>query len=84
MMKPNSIAIFNYVKAHNGENITSGDIAEGTGLAKRSVDGSVTAFQRKGLMARTEGVIETEDGEKTVKFISLTSDGMAFDPSAAE
>ncbi len=86
MLKENSKIVFNYVKAHEGENITAADIAEGTGLEVRSVNGIVTsAFQRKGLMARNAAEIELEDGShKAVKFIVLTEDGRNFDPEAKE
>lgn len=86
MLKENSKIVFNYVKAHEGENITAADIAEGTGLEVRSVNGIVTsAFQRKGLMARVPAEIELADGShKAVKFIVLTDEGRNFDPEAKE
>lgn len=86
MLKENSKLVFNFVKAHEGENITAADIAEGTGLEVRSVNGIVTsAFQRKGLMARVPAEIELEDGShKAVKFIVLTDEGRNFDPEAKE
>lgn len=86
MLKENSKLVFNFVKAHEGENITAADIAEGTGLEVRSVNGIVTsAFQRKGLMARVPAEIELEDGShKAVKFIVLTDEGRNFDPETKE
>ena len=86
-LKPNSKLVYNYVKENNGKQITAADIAEGTGLTVKQVNGIVTsAFQRKGLMERSEPVkVELEDGTvKDVKFISLTAEGMAFDPAATE
>lgn len=84
-MKENSKKIFNYLKGINGQNVTSADVAEALGLEKRSVDGSFTAFQKKGLGVRVEAEIETEDGKhKTVKFLQLTQAGMDFDPDADE
>ena len=85
-LKENSLKVLNYVKAHNGENMTAADIAEGTGLEVRSVNGIVTsAFQRKGLMERIPAEVELEDGShKSVKFIRLTEDGKAFDPEAKD
>lgn len=89
-MKENSIKVYEYVKANEGKNITAADIAEGTGLEVKSVNGIVTsAFQRKGLMVRTPAEIEItgEDGKvshKEVKFISLTDEGKAYDPDAEE
>jgi len=84
-MKENSKKVFNYLKSINGkENVTAADVAETLGLEKRSVDGIFTsAIQRKGLGVRTPAEIELEDGShKTVKFLSLTEAGMAFDPDA--
>lgn len=85
-LKENSKKIYYYVKEHEAENITAQDIAEGTGLGVKQVNGSVTsAFQRKNLMERIEAEIEQEDGtHKTVKFIKLTDAGRAFDPESAE
>jgi hypothetical protein len=86
MLKPNSKLVYDYVKANGAKNITASDIAEGTGLPVRSVNGIVTsAFQRKGLMERTEAEVELEDGShKKVKFITLTAEGEAFDPEAED
>lgn len=82
-MKTNSIKVLEFLKAHNGEKITSGDVAEALGLEKRSVDGTFTSLQRKGLGIRTPGEIENADGTHTsVKFLSLSDEGMAFDPAA--
>ena len=85
-LKENSKLIFNYVKAHEDENITAQDIADALGLGVRSVNGSVTsAFQRKGLMERVEAEKTLEDGTHAkVKYIKLTDEGRAFDPESAE
>ena len=83
-MKENSKKVLNYLKGINGENVTAADVAEALGLEKRSVDGIFTsAIQRKGLGVRTEAEIEKEDGTHAkVKFLSLTPEGMNFDPDA--
>ena len=84
-MKENSIKILEHLKTLNGANVTSGDVAEALGLGKRSVDGSFTSFQRKGLGVRVPAEIELEDGtHKSVKFLKLTEAGMAFNPYAPE
>ena len=84
-LKENSRNIFDYVKAHEAEDITAQDIADALGIGVRSVNGSVTsAFCRKGLMERVEAERETEDGHVKVKFIKLTDAGRAFNPDAAE
>lgn len=84
MLKENSKKVLEFVKANDEKDITAADIAAGTGLEVRSVNGIVTsAFQRKGLMARIPAEIELEDGShKSVKFIVLTDEGKAFDPEA--
>ena len=83
-MKENSMKVLNYLKEVNGSKVTAADVAEALGLEKRQIDGIFTsAIQRKGLGVRTAAEIELEDGtHKTVKFLSLTADGMAFDPDA--
>ena len=83
-MKENSKKVLEYLKKVNGQNVTSADVAEALGLEKRSVDGIFTsAIQRKGLGVRTPAEIELEDGtHKAIKFLSLTDEGMNFDPDA--
>ena len=88
-MSENARKVLDFLKANDGEDITAQDIADALELAKRSVDGIVTsALQRKGLSVRTPAEVEVEvDGKKMhkqVKFISLTPEGLAFDPDAAE
>lgn len=86
MLKPNSRLVYDFVKVNGSKNITANDIAEGTGLPVRSVNGIVTsAFQRKGLMERVPAEIELEDGShKAIKLIKLTAAGEEFDPDAEE
>lgn len=83
-MKENSKKVLEYLKKVNGQDVTSADVAEALGLEKRSVDGIFTsAIQRKGLGVRTPAEIELEDGtHKAIKFLSLTAEGMNFDPDA--
>lgn len=85
-MKPNSLAVFNYVKENDGADFTAADIAEALGLEVKSVNGIVTsAFQKKGLMIREEAEVELADGShKKVKFIRLTDTGRDFEPEVAE
>ena len=85
-LKENSRKVLDYVKANDGTNMTAADIAAGTGLEVKQVNGIVTsAFQKKGLMKRTPAEIKLEDGtHKAVKFISLTEEGKSFDPDAED
>lgn len=85
-LKPNSLAVFNFVKDNDGSDFTAADIAEALGLEVKQVNGIVTsAFQKKGLMVREEAEVELADStHKKVKFIRLTDEGKDFDPSSAE
>lgn len=85
-MSENSKKVLDYLKSVNGQNVTAADVAEALGLEKRSVDGIFTsAIQRKNLGVRTPAEIELEDGTHAqVKFLSLTAEGMAFDPDEVE
>lgn len=85
-MKENSKKVLNYLKSINGANVTAADVAEATGLEKRSVDGIFTsALQRKGYGVRVPAEVELEDGtHKAVKFLQLTPAGMSFDPDAED
>lgn len=85
-MSANSVKVLNYLKQVNGTQVTAADVAEALGLEKKSVDGIFTsAIQRKGLGVRTPAEIELEDGtHKAIKLLSLTAEGLAFDPSDAE
>lgn len=80
-MKENSKKVLEYLKEINGQDVTAADVAAALGLEKRSVDGIFTsAIQRKGLGVRTPAEVELDDGtHKTVKFLSLTADGLAAD-----
>lgn len=82
----NSITVYDYVKDHDNDDLTAQDIADGTGLSVKSVNGIVTsAFQRRGLMERIPAEIELEDGtHKPVKIIKLTAEGKKIDVRAAE
>ena len=78
-MKANSVAVYNYVKEHEDENVTAKDIATALDLDVKQINGIVTAaFQRHReevgdekvivpLMERVEGEIETETEDGKVK-----------------
>ena len=85
-----SLVVLNYLKDHQGENMTAADIAEALGMEKKSVDGVVTSgLQRKGYAERIPAQIEVTDEEgnakfKDVKFIQATAAGLAYDHEAAQ
>ena len=82
-MKEGTRMIWDYIVAHDGEDFTAQNIADALGVGVKSVNGSVTSFQKKGLTVREEAEIECADGtHKRVKFIRLTDEGKAFNPDA--
>lgn len=80
--------VFMYIKNHEGENIIAADIAEGTGLDVKQVNGCVTRslqMHEPPLAERVPKKMEMADGTtKEVKLIRLTDAGRAFDPDAEE
>lgn len=78
-LKENSRIVFNYVKEHDGEDITAADIAAATGLGVKTVNGCITAMDRYNSFMEREEVAIT--GGK-VKYIRLTDTGRAYDPDA--
>ena len=85
-MKENTRKVFDFLKAHNTDDLTAADVAEALGLEKRQVDGIFTsALQRKQLGERIPAEREEDDGSHTkIKLLKLTDAGMAFDPDAEE
>lgn len=85
-----SLVVLNYLKEHNGENMTAADIADALGMAKKSVDGIVTSgLQRKGYAERVPAQIEVTDDDgnsfyKDVKFIRATDAGLTYDDAKAK
>lgn len=87
-LKENSKLVYDYVKAHEDDDITANDIADAIGLTPRQVNGIITmAFQRHKeevdgekvevpLMERIPAEMEQEDGShKPIKLIRLTNEG---------
>ena len=93
-LKENSKIVYEYVKAHEDENITANDIAEATGLSSRQVNGIITmAFQRHKdedknevpLMERIPAEVEEADGTHSkIKLIRLTDAGQNITIEDAE
>lgn len=84
VMKENTRKVFDFLKAHNNEDLTAADVADALELEKRQVDGIFTsAFQRKKLGVRIEAERENDKGtHDKVKYLKLTEAGMTFDPDA--
>ena len=75
----NTCKVLEYLKSiHGSKQVTAADVAEATGLEKRTVDGVFTGLQKKGLGVRVEaeGV-----GTADISFLSITEEGKAADVS---
>ena len=83
-MSVNTLNVIEYLKAHNGENLTAQDVADALDVDVKVVNGAFTSgIQKKGLGQRIEAEIELDDGShRKVKFLTLTADGLAFTPDA--
>lgn len=94
-LKENSKLVYDFVKAHEDDDITANDIADATGLTSRQVNGIITmAFQRHKeevdgekvevpLMERIPAEMEQEDGShKPIKLIRLTNEGRNIEVEA--
>mgnify|MGYP002515893513 CR=1 FL=1 len=75
------------ISAYSGKSYPNGEFTDVNGNVLGEHRGIIryTVGQRKGLGIRTPAEVELEDGtHRTVKFLSLTAAGMAFDPDATE
>lgn len=83
-MSVNTLNVIEYLKAHNGENLTAQDVADALDVDVKVVNGAFTSgIQKKGLGQRIEAEIELDDGShRKVKFLTLTADGLAFTSDA--
>lgn len=80
MFSENAQRVLEFLQANPSADVTANDIAEALGMAPKSVNGTVTGLQKKGLTVREEQD-EKVDG-KIVKFIKLTPAGLDADPQA--
>jgi DNA-binding MarR family transcriptional regulator len=76
-LSENAQTVLTFLQDHNGEDFTYKDIAEAIQLSPRSVTGTITGLQKKGLVER----IPTEDDPK-VKYIKATAEGLSIDVTA--
>lgn len=72
-------AIFAYLEENKGNIVTLDDMSTAIGIEKRSVNGSFNSLVRKGFASRTPVTVEAD---VAVKYLTLTDEGMAFDPAA--
>ena len=80
IIKQDSKKVLEALYIHDGELLTTEDVAKLTNLEKSTVNGIFTsAIQRKNFGTRTLAKIKLNDGTyKAVKFLSLTPAGKRF------
>ena len=79
IIKQDSKKVLEALYIHDGELLTTEDVAKITNLEKRTVDGIFTSIQRKNFGIRTLTESKLNDGTyRTIKFLSLTSAGKKF------
>ena len=91
-MSINSERVLNFLKEHFGNEYSKQEIAEALGISLSAVIGSINPLEKKGYSKITrEETIELEPATetrkaktKTVKYHTLTEEGLAYDPVAEE
>lgn len=84
-MTEGSRKVFNFLKDNYGTKLTTADIATSLGVTSPVVTGSVNGLVKKNLAMREEEVVTGDNGKDVkIKYISLTEEGMNFDPDAEE
>ena len=91
-MTINSERVLNFLKENYGKEFSKQEVADALGISLSAVIGSINPLEKKGYSKVTrEEVIELEPATetrkaktKTVKYHTLTEEGLAYDPIAEE
>ena len=91
-MTINSERVLNYMKENYGKEFSKQEIADALGISLSAVIGSINPLEKKGYSKITrEEVVTLEEATetrkaktKTVKYHTLTEEGLAYDPIAEE
>ena len=75
-MSENSVKLLDFLKANADKKMTADEVAAATGLAKATITGAFTSFQKKGLGIREEAQIP---GAVEVSFLAVTDEGKTVD-----
>ena len=77
-MKENSVKLLEFLKANADKKMTADEISKETGLAKATINGAFTSFQKKELGIREKAMVK---GTKDIKFLQVTEEGKSADIS---
>lgn len=84
VMTENARRVFDFLKEHNGADMTAQEVAAELNVSLSTVTGTVNGLKKKGFADRREVVTKGADGKDvTTKYVALTEAGMAYDPDAA-
>lgn len=75
-MSENSVKLLTYLQENADKKMTADQVAEETGIAKATITGAFTSFQKKGLGVREEAQVP---GTVEVSFLTVTDEGKAVD-----
>lgn len=77
-------AIYNFLKETDGEKFTAYQIADATGIDRKSINVLVNGIAKKGYCERVEAEGTDDEGKAiVVKHVVLTDAGRAYDEAAA-
>ena len=77
-MSENSAKVLAYLQETHGQKFTADEIATALDMAKATINGVFTSFQKKGLGIREEAIVT---GTEEISFLKLTDEGKACDTS---
>lgn len=80
-LSENAVKMLDYLVSVKGSKVTIDDAVEAIGVEKRPLIGTFNALVKKGFCARTPAKVATQ---VPVKYLELTAEGMAFDPTATD
>lgn len=84
-MTDNAKVILGFLKEHFGERFTKQEIQAQLGFEKlATVTGTVTSLIKKGRASETIETVEVDGKTKDIKYITLTNEGLNYDPDAEE
>ena len=91
-MTVNSERVLNYMKENYGKEFSKQEIADALGISLSAVIGSINPLEKKGYskvireeVVELEPATETRKAKtKTVKYHTLTEEGLTYDPIAEE
>lgn len=78
-LSANAKTILEFLKENYGKQFLYTDIADATGIAKKSVIGVLNGLARKELVGKEDQTVEVDGKEKTLKAYSATEAGLNFE-----